>query len=77
MWVEFSPGIPKIRGKDYGRLREAAAEIMGIRFGGKYIGKLIRFIYVKTKYHYKVRRLLVYLYSKYKQIRKKISFFTC
>ena len=77
MWVEFSPGIPKIRGKDYGRLREAAAEIMGIRFGGKYIGKLIRFIYVKTKYHYKVRRLLVYLYSKYKQIRKKISFFAC
>jgi len=70
MWVEFSPGIPKIKGKDYGYLKEAAADIMGIKFGGRYIGRLIRYVYVKTKYYYKLRRILVFLYSKYKKARK-------
>ena len=71
MWVEFSPEIPKIRGKDYPRLKKAAAEIMGIRFGGRILGKIIRYFYVKTKYHYAFRRILVYIYSKYVQLRKK------
>ena len=65
MYVEFSPEIPKIRGKDYNRLKEAAAEIMGDRFGGKWIGTLIRYFYVKTKYNYKLRSKLVWLYSKW------------
>ena len=63
MWVEFSPEIPKIKGKDYERLKKAAAEIMGDRFGGKWIGKIIRYLYVKTKYHYRLRNFLVYCYS--------------
>ncbi len=73
MWVEFSPGVPKVKGKDYDRLKEAAVEIMGVRFGGKFLGKIIRWLYVKTKYHYGLRRVLVYLYSKFVQMfrRKK------
>jgi anaerobic magnesium-protoporphyrin IX monomethyl ester cyclase len=65
MWVEFSPEIPKIKNKDYKRLKRAAAEIMGDRFGGTLIGKLIRYLYVKTKYHYRLRNFLVYLYSRW------------
>lgn len=65
MWIEFSPEIPKIKGKDYVRLRQAAAEIMGDRFGGKFIGKIIRYFYVKTKYNYQLRRILVWVYSRW------------
>ncbi|MBW2341515.1 MAG: B12-binding domain-containing radical SAM protein, partial [Deltaproteobacteria bacterium] len=65
MWVEFSPEIPKIKNKDYKRLKRAAAEIMGDRFGGTLTGKLIRYLYVKTKYHYRLRNFLVYLYSRW------------
>lgn len=65
MGVEFSPEIPKIKGKDYERLKKAAAEIMGDRFGGRLIGKLMRYLYVKTKYHYRLRSFLVYLYSRW------------
>jgi radical SAM superfamily enzyme YgiQ (UPF0313 family) len=65
MWIEFSPEIPKIKGKDYERLRRAAAEIMGDRFGGKWIGRIIRYLYVKTKYHYRLRNFLVYCYSRW------------
>lgn len=63
MWVEFSPEIPKIKGKDYERLKQAAAEIMGDRFGGRMVGKIIRKLYVKTKYHYRLRNILVKFYS--------------
>jgi radical SAM superfamily enzyme YgiQ (UPF0313 family) len=65
MFVEFSPEIPKVRGKDYEQLKKAAADIMGDRFGGRLAGKIIRYIYVKTKYHYRVRNFLVYCYSKW------------
>jgi radical SAM superfamily enzyme YgiQ (UPF0313 family) len=65
MWIEFSPEIPKIRGKDYERLKEAAAEIMGDRFGGRVAGKIIRKLYVKTKYHYRFRNILVQFYSRW------------
>jgi radical SAM superfamily enzyme YgiQ (UPF0313 family) len=63
MWIDFSPEVPKIKGKDYDRLREAATEIMGDRFGGRLVGKIIRYLYVKTKYHYRLRNFLVRLYS--------------
>ena len=65
MWITFSPEIPKIKGKDYARLREAAAEIMGRPFGGRVLGKIVRWFYVKTKSHYKLRSLLVWMYSKW------------
>lgn len=65
MWIEFSPEIPKIKGKDYEHLKKAAAEIMGNRFGGSFVGEIIRYLYVKTKYNYGLRRILVYCYSKW------------
>jgi anaerobic magnesium-protoporphyrin IX monomethyl ester cyclase len=65
MYIEFSPEVPKIKGKNYQRLRAAASEIMGDRFGGKLMGKIIRFFYVKTKYNYRLRRVLVFVYSRW------------
>lgn len=65
MLVEFSPEIPKIRGKDYEKLKDAAAQIMGDRFGGSLTGKIIRFLYVRTKYNYRLRSSLVFLYTKW------------
>lgn len=65
MLVEFSPEIPKIKGKDYNFLRQAATQIMGDRFGGKITGKIIRYLYIKTKYHYRFRGFLVFCYSKW------------
>lgn len=62
MLVEFSPEIPKIKGIDYKRLKIAASEIMGNRFGGLFVGKIIRYLYTKTKYHYKLRSFLVRIY---------------
>jgi radical SAM superfamily enzyme YgiQ (UPF0313 family) len=66
-WVEFSPEVPKIKGIDYDYLRNAAARIMGIKFGSGVVGKIIRYFYVKTKYNYKLRRFLVYFYCKWIQ----------
>lgn len=63
--IEFSPEVPKIKGKDYDRLRKAAAVIMGDRFGGSIVGELIRFLYTRTKYHYKLRSFLVQCYIKW------------
>lgn len=65
MLVEFSPEIPKIKDKDYNFLRQAAVQIMGDRFGGKITGKIIRYLYIKTKYHYRFRSFLVFCYSKW------------
>lgn len=65
--VTFAPDKPKIKGVDYEYLKGIAAEIMGTRFGGRLMGKFIRYVYVKTKYHYRLRKILVFLYSKYVQ----------
>jgi radical SAM superfamily enzyme YgiQ (UPF0313 family) len=76
MWVQFSPEVPKLHGVDYGKLKNAAARILGDRFGGQYVGRIIRYLYVKTKYSYRLRGYLVFAYSKwvssifYKEIRK-------
>ena len=59
----FSPDKPKIRGIDYDYLRTATARIMGNRFGGILTGRLIAFLYVKTKSFYRFRRFLIYCYS--------------
>jgi radical SAM superfamily enzyme YgiQ (UPF0313 family) len=74
MWIEFSPEIPKIRGKDYERLKEAAAEIMGDRFGGRVAGKIIRKLYVKTKYHY---RFQLFLKGERKKAARILVFSRC
>ncbi len=61
-WVEFSPEVPKIKEIDYEYLKNAAARIMGSKFGSGVLGRLIRYFYVKTKYNYRLRRYLVRLY---------------
>jgi len=61
--VTYAPGKPKIRGIDYAILDQATEEIMGTRFGGKIIGKLMKFIYIRTKKMLKIRHFLVYCYS--------------
>jgi len=67
-WVEFSPEYPKIKGVDYQYLKNAAARIMGSKFGSGTLGSLIRYFYVKTKYNYRLRRYLVLLYCIWVQL---------
>lgn len=62
LWT-YAPSTPKIKGIDYLFLGKAVEEIMGSRFGGKITGKLIKFIYLRTKKMLKLRHLLVYCYS--------------
>ncbi len=70
MWMNFSPEVPKIKGKDYNRLRAAAAEIMGTRFGSKLIGKIVRWFYVKTKTRFRLRAALVWMYCQWAKLRR-------
>lgn len=63
--VTYAPGKPKIKGIDYPLLDRATEEIMGTRFGGILVGKLIKFIYIKTKNMLKLRHSLVYCYSRW------------
>ena len=61
----YAPSTPKIKGVDYNYLSEAVEEILGTRFGGKFMGKLIRFIYIKTKKYLGLRHFLISLYSRW------------
>lgn len=78
--VTYAPDSskPKIKGVDYSYLSLAVEKIMGDRFGGKVIGKIMRLIYLKTKKMLKLRHFLVYCYSVwvsnrfYKFIVKKV-----
>lgn len=67
-WVEFSPEVPKIKGVNYEYLKNAAARIMGSKFGSGTLGRLIRYFYVKTKYNYRLRHYLVLLYCIWVQL---------
>ncbi len=67
-WVEFSHDFPKLKGMDYKYLKNAAARIMGSKFGGRVLGRLIRYFYVKTKYNYRLRHYLVLLYCTWVQL---------
>jgi radical SAM superfamily enzyme YgiQ (UPF0313 family) len=72
MWIDFSPEVPKIKGKDYDRLREAAAEIIGTRFGSNLLGKIVRWFYVKTKSQFKLRSALVWMYGQWAKLRRGV-----
>ena len=63
--VDFAPSTPKIKGVDYDFLRDAASEIMGVKFGGKISGKIVRFFYITTKNKPKFRNFLVRCYSQW------------
>ncbi len=60
----FTPDKPKIKGVDYDLARKAAGEILSIRMGGA-AGRLVRYVYAKTKPFIKIRHKLIYAYSKY------------
>lgn len=62
--LSFSPEKEKIKGIDYDVARAGADEILGMKFGGRHMGKLVRGIYVMTKGNLKLRHFLVYSYSK-------------
>lgn len=63
--VTYAPGKPKIKGVDYAMLDRATEEIMGTRFGGKLAGKVMKFIYIRTKKMLRLRQFLVYCYSRW------------
>lgn len=62
--LSFSPEKEKVKGVDYDVARAGAEEILGMKFGGRRMGKLVRGIYVMTKGNLKLRHFLVYSYSK-------------
>lgn len=62
--LSFSPEKEKIKGVDYDVARAGAEEILGMKFGGRRMGRLVRGIYVLTKGNLKLRHFLVYSYSK-------------
>ena len=62
--LSFSPEKAKVRGVDYDTARAGAEQILGLKFGGRRAGKLVRAVYVRTKGNLKLRHFLVYGYSK-------------
>lgn len=62
-FVTFAPLKPKIKGIDYEAIGSAIEEIMGDRFGGRLSGKLIKWVYLRTKTNLKLRNTLVRCYS--------------
>lgn len=67
----MGPELPKIRGVDYKFLRRAVEEAMGYRFGGKIMGKFMRFAFVQTRKGnlLPLRYFLKYLYVRWILIR--------
>jgi radical SAM superfamily enzyme YgiQ (UPF0313 family) len=55
---------PKIRGIDYDFLARASEEILGMRFNSRYAGKIVRYLYVKTKSSPRLREHLVRCYTR-------------
>jgi radical SAM superfamily enzyme YgiQ (UPF0313 family) len=62
--LSFSPEKEKISGIDYDTARAGAEQILGMKFGGRHMGRLVRGIYVMTKHNLKLRHFLVYSYSR-------------
>jgi hypothetical protein len=63
--LSFSPEKPKIKGVNYELAKAAAEEILGMKFGGKRVGKLVRFLYVRTKNNLRLRQFMVKCWSWY------------
>lgn len=62
--ADYGPSKPKIKGVDYEYLKGVVEEAFGLKFKSRLIGKIMRFIYAKTKKG-KTRYLLIWLYSKW------------
>lgn len=59
---DYGPSKPKIKGVDYDYLKSVVEEAFGLKFKSRLIGKIMRFIYTKTK-RGKIRYLFIRLYS--------------
>ena len=61
--ADYGPSKPKIKGIDYEYLKGVVEEAFGLKFKSRLIGKIMRFIYTRTK-RGKIRYLFAWLYSK-------------
>lgn len=61
---DYGPSKPKIKGVDYDYLKTVVEEAFGLKFKSRLIGKLMRFIYTKTKKG-RIRWVFIWLYSKW------------
>jgi len=68
--ADYGPSKPKIKGVDYDYLKSVLEEAFGLKFKSRLIGKIMRFIYTKTK-RGKIRYLFIWLYSKWVNFRSR------
>ena len=68
----MGPSLPKIKGVDYQYLKSAVEASMGFRFGGRVVGKFIRYLFIMTRKGrlLKLREFLKYCYVKYIIVRQ-------
>lgn len=77
--LSFSPDKAKIRDVDYDAAKRGAEQILGMKFGGRTAGRLVRAVYVMTKSNLRLRHFLVYSYSRmvssplYRRTRRSTS----
>ena len=62
--ADYGPSKPKIKGIDYEYLKGMVEEAFSLKFKSRLIGKIMRFIYIRTK-RKKIRYLFVWLYCKW------------
>lgn len=62
--ADYGPSKPKIKGVDYDYLKGIVEEAFGLKFKSRLAGRIMRFIYVRTK-RGKIRYLFIWLYSKW------------
>ena len=67
---DYGPSKPKIKGVDYNHLKNVVEEAFSLKFKSRLIGKIMRFIYTKTK-RGRIRWVFIWLYSKWVDFRSK------
>jgi len=73
--ANMGPDLPKIKNVDYDFLKSSVEEAMGYRFGGTFMGKIIRYAFIQTRKNYllSLRYFLKYLYARWVLIRNTIK----
>jgi radical SAM superfamily enzyme YgiQ (UPF0313 family) len=71
--ADMGPNVPKIKGVDYEYLKGAVEEAMGYRFGGKFVGRCIRYLSIRSRSRYllTLRHFFKYLYARWVLIRSR------
>jgi radical SAM superfamily enzyme YgiQ (UPF0313 family) len=72
--ADMGPNVPKIKGVDYEFLKGTVEEAMGYRFGGKFVGRFIRYLSVRSRSRHllTVRHFFKYLYARWVLIRSSL-----